>query len=162
MRTVLSGARKFAACVVIVSCAVQSAAPRADDTPLAFEDPAQEQRYQELLKELRCLVCQNQTLADSHADLAQDLREEIHAQLQQGRSKDEIVDYLVVRYGNFVRYRPTLSAGTLLLWAGPFLLLAAALAILVRLARARRPAPAALGDTDRARLTALLHDRDRH
>ena len=90
--------------------------------PLA-EDPALEARLKAMSQELRCLVCQNSTLADSSAPLAEDLRKEIRAQMRQGKSDKEVVDYLVARYGDFVRYRPPVNNSTALLWFGPFLLL---------------------------------------
>ena len=90
--------------------------------PLA-EDPALEARLKAMSQELRCLVCQNSTLADSSAPLAEDLRKEIRVQLRQGKSDKEVVDYLVARYGDFVRYRPPVNNSTALLWFGPFLLL---------------------------------------
>ncbi len=91
--------------------------------PLVFNDSAQEQHFQQLTEELRCLVCQNQNLADSDAPLAQDLRQEIHDMLIEGRSDDEIRSFLVDRYGDFVLYRPALKGNTLLLWLAPALLL---------------------------------------
>ncbi|MDP3742843.1 MAG: cytochrome c-type biogenesis protein CcmH [Methylotenera sp.] len=94
----------------------------AEARPLA-DDPAVEARLRHLSHELRCLVCQNQTLADSNAPLAQDLRQEVRELIVKGLSDQEITDYLVVRYGDFVRYRPVLNAQTLLLWVGPVLLL---------------------------------------
>ena len=90
--------------------------------PLA-EDPALEARLKAMSQELRCLVCQNSTLADSSAPLAEDLRKEIRTQMRQGKSDKEVVDYLVARYGDFVRYRPPVNNSTALLWFGPFLLL---------------------------------------
>jgi cytochrome c-type biogenesis protein CcmH len=95
----------------------------AEVQPLA-DDPAVEARLRHLSHELRCLVCQNQTLADSNAPLAQDLRQEVRELIVKGLSDQEITDYLVVRYGEFVRYRPAVNAQTLLLWIGPALLLA--------------------------------------
>jgi cytochrome c-type biogenesis protein CcmH len=91
--------------------------------PLVFNNSEQEQRFQDLTEELRCLVCQNQNLADSDAPLAQDLRKEIHDMLLDGRSDDEIRSFLVDRYGDFVLYRPALKGNTLLLWLAPALLL---------------------------------------
>src|SRR5690606_14098191 len=91
--------------------------------PLVFNNSEQEQRFQDLTEELRCLVCQNQNLADSDAPLAQDLRKEIHNMLIDGRSDDEIRSFLVDRYGDFVLYRPALKGNTLLLWLAPALLL---------------------------------------
>jgi cytochrome c-type biogenesis protein CcmH len=90
--------------------------------PLA-EDPVLEARLKAMSHELRCLVCQNQTLADSDAPLAEDLRKEIRTQMRQGKTDQEVIDYLVARYGDFVRYRPPVNNTTALLWFGPFLLL---------------------------------------
>ncbi len=90
--------------------------------PLA-DDPALEARLKAMSQELRCLVCQNSTLADSDAPLAEDLRKEIRTQMRAGKTDQEIVDYLVARYGDFVRYRPPVNSNTVLLWFGPFLLL---------------------------------------
>jgi cytochrome c-type biogenesis protein CcmH len=90
--------------------------------PLA-DDPTLEARMKAMSQELRCLVCQNSTLADSDAPLAEDLRKEIRVQMRAGKSDQEIVDYLVARYGDFVRYRPPVNSNTVLLWFGPFLLL---------------------------------------
>ena len=87
------------------------------------EDPALEARLKAMSQELRCLVCQNSTLADSSAPLAEDLRKEIRSQMRQGKSDKEVIDYLVARYGDFVRYRPPVNNSTALLWFGPFLLL---------------------------------------
>lgn len=96
-----------------------------------FDDEATEQEYKQLIKELRCLVCQNQNLADSDADLAKDLRQQTFEMLQQGKDKKEITEYMVNRYGDFVLYRPPVKSDTLLLWAGPFILLLAVLLIVV-------------------------------
>jgi cytochrome c-type biogenesis protein CcmH len=90
--------------------------------PLA-EDPVIEARLKAMSQELRCLVCQNQTLADSSAPLAEDLRKEIRVLMHEGKTDKEVVDYLVARYGDFVRYRPPVNNETALLWFGPFLLL---------------------------------------
>ncbi len=109
----------------------------------ASADPALEQRVQRLANELRCLVCQNQTIADSNAELAVDLRQQVREQLQQGKSEQEILDYMVHRYGDFVRYRPPVKAQTLVLWLGPFLLMAGGLLVLLRFLRRRRPTEAA-------------------
>src|SRR5687768_13318885 len=91
----------------------------------ALPDPVLEQRVRALAEELRCLVCQNQTLADSNADLAVDLRREIREKMRAGMSDKAVTDYLVTRYGDFVLYRPPFKPTTLLLWLGPFLLLVA-------------------------------------
>ncbi len=96
-----------------------------------FEDAATEASYKELIKELRCLVCQNQNLADSDADLAKDLRQQTYEMLIQGKSREQIVAYMVQRYGDFVLYRPPVKSSTLMLWAGPFALLLLVLVIVV-------------------------------
>jgi len=106
----------------------------------AAADPALEQRVMTLASELRCLVCQNQTLADSNAPLAEDLRNQVREKMRQGASDSEIVDYMVARYGDFVLYRPPLKLTTLLLWFGPLLLLASGFAVLLRRVLRRRPA----------------------
>jgi len=102
---------------------------------------ANEQRIRQLEEKLRCLVCQNQSLADSNAELAGDLRREVNEQVRAGKSDDEVVAYLVQRYGDFVRYDPPFKASTALLWLGPFLLLVAAASVLVFAVRRRRNAP---------------------
>ena len=110
---------------------------------IAKPDPQVEARLKNLAEELRCLVCQNQTIADSTAPLALDLRNQIRQQVAQGRSDDQIRTYMVERYGDFVLYRPPLRATTVLLWVGPFVLLLGGLAIylfMVRRPRAARPA----------------------
>lgn len=102
-----------------------------------FDDPAKQQAYENLVKELRCLVCQNQSLADSDADLAKDLRTEVYNIIQSGKSEQEAVKFLVDRYGDFVLYNPPLKASTSLLWIGPFVLLLAGLTWLGLLAKKR-------------------------
>jgi cytochrome c-type biogenesis protein CcmH len=115
------------------------------------EDPALEQRVMQISNELRCLVCQNQTIADSNADLAIDLRKQVREQLSQGKSEQEILDYMVQRYGDFVRYRPPVKMQTLVLWMGPFLLLAGGLFALMRFLRRRRQS-SEFNDVSQARL----------
>jgi len=105
--------------------------------PLA-EDPALEKQVNEIAAELRCLVCQNQTIADSHADLAVDLKNQVREMVRSGKTQDEIVDYMVQRYGDFVRYRPPVKASTYLLWAGPFLLLFLGIIVLMQNLKKRR------------------------
>jgi len=107
------------------------------DTPVEFENQADKQRYNKLIEELRCLVCQNQSLADSHAGLAQDLRNEVFRMVVAGDSNKEIIEYLITRYGDFVLYRPPVKNTTYLLWFGPFLMLIIALVIIVRVIRVR-------------------------
>ncbi|MFM8330117.1 MAG: cytochrome c-type biogenesis protein [Candidatus Methylumidiphilus sp.] len=123
-----------------------------------FDDPAKQQAYENLVKVLRCLVCQNQSLADSDADLAKDLRTEVYNIIQSGKSEADAAKFLVDRYGDFVLYKPPLKAATSLLWLGPFVLLLAGLGYLVLLAVKRsraRQADVALSDEERRRLLEL-------
>ena len=122
---------------------------------MAQEDPALEKRVRDLSSELRCLVCQNQTLADSSAPLAVDLRNQVREQLKSGKSERDVMDFLVERYGDFVLYRPPLKASTVLLWAGPFILLAFGLFLLFLRIKRKVRAPE-LSDAERARAAKLL------
>jgi cytochrome c-type biogenesis protein CcmH len=101
-----------------------------------FDTPQMEADYNKLVDELRCLVCQNQNLAGSDADLAQDLRRETYEMLQQGKTPQQVVEFMVARYGDFVLYRPQFKSSTYLLWLGPFLLLVVVLVIVLRRLRA--------------------------
>ena len=103
----------------------------------AAPDPVLEARMLSIAAELRCLVCQNQTIADSHSGLAEDLRREVREQLRRGASDEQIIQYMTDRYGDFVRYRPPFKASTLVLWVGPVVLLVAGLAILAVVLRRR-------------------------
>lgn len=115
---------------------LQSVISSAEEAQPLQADVVVEAQVQRLSEELRCLVCQNQTIADSHAELAQDLKQEIREMAAKGMSDRAIIDYLVARYGDFVRYRPPLKASTLLLWLGPFaLMLAGAIGLVVMLRR---------------------------
>jgi cytochrome c-type biogenesis protein CcmH len=123
-----------------------------------FDEPTKQQAYENLVKELRCLVCQNQSLADSDADLAKDLRTEVYNIIQSGKSEQEAVKFLVDRYGDFVLYNPPLKTTTSLLWLGPFGLLLAGLVYLGLLAKKRsagRKTEPALTEEERQRLLAL-------
>lgn len=110
----------------------------AEDIPMVFSDPAQEKQFKELTEELRCLVCQNQSLADSSAGLAQDLRREVYRMVIDGDSDEEIVNYLVARYGDFILYRPPLKPSTYFLWLGPVIFLGFAVFIAISSARAKK------------------------
>ncbi|CAM4377591.1 MAG: Cytochrome c-type biogenesis protein CcmH [Legionellaceae bacterium] len=105
---------------------------------LTFSHPQQAERYQALILELRCLVCQNQTIADSNAPLAKDLRQEVATLIQRNYSDEAIKQYLIQRYGQFILYKPLLTKETELLWFGPFLLLAIAFTVLILIIRQRR------------------------
>ncbi len=110
-------------------------AQASDPTPLQFKDATQEARFHKLATELRCVMCQNQSLADSNAQIAQDLRREVLVLMNDGKSDAEIKRFLVDRYGEFVLYKPEVSGGTWLLWFGPLLLLLAGAGVVFRLVR---------------------------
>lgn len=139
----------------LITCCLPALAKEA--APLA-QDPALEARMLHLSKELRCLVCQNETLADSQADLAKDLREEVREKMRQGMSDVEIKHYLTQRYGDFVLYKPPVKSITWLLWFGPFVLLAGGAAALVMFLRGQRRVldDAALAPDEATRVRALL------
>jgi cytochrome c-type biogenesis protein CcmH len=141
--------------VLLLALAITAGAREA--APLA-QDPVLEQRAMRLAEELRCLVCQNQSLAESHADLALDLKNQVREQIKAGRTDAEIRDYMVARYGDFVLYRPPVKATTLLLWAGPFVLLVAAVLGLGLYLRRRhgRVVETELSAEQHARAQALL------
>jgi cytochrome c-type biogenesis protein CcmH len=122
-----------------------------------FKTPEQEAIYQGLIKELRCLVCQNQDIAGSNAELAQDLRRQTYEMVSAGKSRDDVVAYMVERYGDFVLYRPPFKMKTLLLWVGPPLFLLLSLLFLVKFLR-NRPAKAEieLDNTQRESMRDLL------
>ena len=113
---------------------------QADAAPLQFRDAAEETRFHALAAELRCVMCQNQSLADSNALIALNLRREVLALMRQGRSDAEIKDFLVARYGEFVLYKPRMEGRTWLLWAGPALLLLAGAGAVAVVVRRRKPA----------------------
>jgi cytochrome c-type biogenesis protein CcmH len=126
---------------------------------VAHPDAKVEQRLKALAEELRCLVCQNQTIADSNAPLALDLRNQIRGQIGQGRSDEQIRAYMVERYGDFVLYRPPFKASTVVLWLGPLALLALGAGVFLTVVRRRRAAPAEpLPPEEARRIDALLRD----
>jgi len=126
-----------------------------------FDNPEQEQQYNRLIAELRCLVCQNQNLADSNAELAQDLRQEVYEMIQNGATDQEIVSFMVARYGDFVLYRPPFKSTTAFLWIGPFIILAVGFVILLMFIRKRRQSAAVeLDETEQARAQQLLNDNN--
>ena len=132
------------------------AAPAPNAAPAAVLSPEQEQRADKLAHGLRCLVCQNQTLADSNAPLAHDMRNLIHAQLAEGRSDAQIMRFFEDRYGDFVRYDPPFKPITWLLWLGPFALLALGFWVLMRTLKRRSGARAPLTADERARAARFL------
>ncbi len=125
---------------------------------LAQPMPEAQQREARLAAELRCLVCQNQTIADSNADLAQDLRRQIREQITAGKSDAQIIDFMTARYGDFVLYRPPLKVITILLWFGPALIFAGAVVLVWRMKRARRGEAQTLSPGERQRAAQLLSD----
>ena len=130
-----------------------------------FRDENERARYRTLVEELRCPKCQNQNIADSNAPIAMDLRREIFRMLEENKSNDEIVEYLVDRYGDFVRYKPPVNAKTLLLWYGPVGLLVLGFGVLAMILMRRRRAGSAsssqtLSEAERARLATLLDKKD--
>ena len=130
----------------------------ADEAKSLADNPALEAQVMNIAIDLRCLVCQNETIAGSHADLAIDLRNQIRDQLQQGKSKQEILDYMVARYGDFVLYNPPLKKNTLFLWLGPFALLALGITLLFRHIRREQQStsPSVNPSSDIERARALL------
>ncbi|MBX3619035.1 MAG: cytochrome c-type biogenesis protein CcmH [Rhizobacter sp.] len=139
--------------LAFVVCAAQAN----EAAPLA-EDPAVEARLVHISEELRCLVCQNESLAGSRADLAMDLRREIRTMIKEGKTDQQIRDFLVDRYGDFVLYRPPVKPTTWLLWGGPFVLMIGGLIGLVGFLRRRKPADAPLSPEEQRRAEALLNE----
>jgi cytochrome c-type biogenesis protein CcmH len=146
-------------CLLFILLLACGQATSAGEAAPATADPKLEERVTAIASELRCLVCQNQTLADSNAPLAVDLRGQIREQMQKGASERDVVDYMVARYGDFVLYRPPFKTTTVLLWAGPLLLMLIGLAVLYRRLIRRRAEPdIGLSEQDRLRAEALLRD----
>jgi cytochrome c-type biogenesis protein CcmH len=147
--------RQVAWCLMVLVCLVSV---QAKEAPNVAEDPKLEARVIALSSELRCLVCQNQTIADSHAELAIDLKNQVREQMREGKSDDEIRAYMVARYGDFVLYSPPVKPTTMLLWIGPFALLALGAVGMLFYVRRRRARPAAtdMSETERERAHALL------
>jgi cytochrome c-type biogenesis protein CcmH len=143
--------------VALLLAAAPLVAPAKDAVPTE-QDPVAARRAVALSEKLRCLVCQNQSIAESNAELAVDLRRQINEQIAAGRSDGEIVDFMVQRYGDFVLYRPPFKASTVLLWLGPALLLVLGFLTLRRVLRSRQRADEdrPLSDEDRARAGRLL------
>ena len=126
-----------------------------------FAHEADKERFKHLIGQLRCLVCQNQSLLDSDAELAHDLRAEVYEMMTSGRSDQEITTFLVDRYGDFVLYNPPIKPSTYLLWFGPFVLLAIAALLLLRAVRRQKQATTTeISETDRTRLDDLLGERN--
>lgn len=126
-----------------------------------FDDPAQTQDFRDLIGELRCLVCQNESLAGSQASVAQDLRKEVYRMMREGKSRQEVVDFLVARYGDFVLYEPPIRPSTYILWLGPFVFVGLGAFLLLRTLQRKKAEPEAeLTAAERARLQQLLASTD--
>ena len=133
------------------------------EAPLMAEDPKLEARLVDISQELRCLVCQNESLASSHAELADDLRNEVRELIRAGKSDQEVKDFLVARYGDFVLYRPEVKPLTWVLWFGPFLLLVLGvigMALYLRQRQSEQTAKTSLSDEDRRKVQELLKSGD--
>jgi len=145
---------------LVATLTLSTSAFAKDAAPLAA-DEAVEKRLVNIAEELRCLVCQNESLAGSHADLAEDLRREVRSLIKQGKTDQEVKDFLVSRYGDFVLYRPPVKPTTWFLWIGPFVLLAAGLGGLILFLRRRGQQVVSnnLSDEDKKRAEALLKEQ---
>ncbi|MCF7718168.1 cytochrome c-type biogenesis protein CcmH [Aeromonas jandaei] len=154
----------IASLLLLLGWGVQAPAMAAIDV-YTFDNDNQEQVFRELTKELRCPKCQNQDIADSNAGLAKDLRDKTYQMVRQGKDKDEIVDYMVARYGNFILYNPPLMASTLILWLGPLLVIVIGLGVVVMRSRrpvaAAKPVDSALSEEEQRRLAELLKEEEK-
>ena len=153
---------RLAVSLLFAALASTPLATSAADAVPTEKDSVAAARAVKLSEKLRCLVCQNQTIADSNAELAQDLRRQIHEQIAAGKTDDEIVAYMVARYGDFVLYQPPVKATTALLWAGPGLLVAFGFVVLARVLRERRAQAEAppLSADEHERAARLLGSND--
>ncbi|AML57608.1 cytochrome c-type biogenesis protein [Serratia rubidaea] len=150
---------KFAA--VILAALLSFSAAAAIDT-YRFDSVEQEQQYRELTEQLRCPKCQNNSIADSNAIIAADMRAKVYELMMQGQNKQQVIDYMVARYGNFVTYEPPVTPATLILWVGPLLFVLIGGAVVIM--RSRRRAPAnndEFSAQEKQRLAALLEETDR-
>ena len=155
--------KRFVAGLLLIGLVITGTSAFAKEAVPMSADPELEKKVNEIAAELRCLVCQNQTIADSHAELAVDLKNQVREMVKQGKTRDDVVDYMVQRYGDFVRYRPPIKPTTYLLWVGPFLLLIGGLIILVVNLRKRKElvTDAPLSQEEHQKLESLLHSQDK-
>jgi len=144
----IASVRALLCALLLAVVGVAMAQKAVDPTPLQFRDAAESERFHDLVVELRCVMCQNQSLADSNAQIAVDLRHEVLDLMRAGRSDQEIRDFLVARYGEFVLYRPRVSPTTWLLWFGPLLFVLGGGAVIWRLLRRDRTAAPPVADED--------------
>jgi cytochrome c-type biogenesis protein CcmH len=127
--------------IVVIASLMFTMAAFAIDTGKAFDDPEMQARYERLIAETRCVTCQNQSIKDSNAFIAADLRREIQRLMSEGKSDEEIAEFLVTRYGDFVLYRPRMAGKTMLLWIAPFAFVLFAIFVLIRVLRHRMALP---------------------
>lgn len=153
--------KQFCLLLILILLFVSSGISAKEAQPLAA-DPELEKKVNAITSELRCLVCQNQTIADSHAELAVDLKNQVREMVRNGKTRDDVVDYMVQRYGDFVRYRPPVKPTTYLLWAGPFLLLAGGLTLLIVNLRRRKSvvSDSPLTEEEQQKLESILHSQN--
>jgi len=143
--------------VISACCLFWAAQSPAGLEKFDFSGNVDEDRYKELITEIRCLVCQNQSLADSDAELAHDLRQEVYDLMQKGQDNTQIVDFLVYRYGDFVLYKPPVKPSTYWLWYGPFALLVLGIIMLIKTVRQRgKQTDAGFSEREQARLDKIL------
>ena len=155
---ILPQSLKASLCLLVTLAGLLFCVPgMARDAVPVGADPVIHARMMKLASVLRCLMCQNQTIADSHAPLAEDLRNQITEQMQQGKTDEEIMAYMVARYGDFVLYRPPLKATTVLLWGGPALLVLLGIGLVVRTARRSAAIAATTSQSDQDAMHAVEH-----
>ncbi len=127
-----------------------------------FADPVKKERFDKLINELRCTVCQNQTIADSNADLAKDLRDKVYVMINDGKSDQQIKDFMVARFTDFVLYKPPVKKSTYLLWTGPFIMMGLAIVFLIAYIRKRTRTPSpSIDEHDHERVQALLKEQQK-
>lgn len=151
MRTLLLG--------LVVTFIMVSAVSAKNENRYQFDNEEQRETYQQLIKELRCPKCQNQNIADSNAPLAEDMRDRTYEMLKAGQTREEIIQYMVARYGNFVHYRPPLTAATSILWWAPLLIIFIGIAVAVILTR-KKKAVVELTQEERTRIEQLRKPGD--
>ena len=127
--------------IAVALCALGGVPARALDANGQLEDPALQARFERIAKDLRCLVCQNESIADSNVELASDLRRQVREMLVAGNSDDEIFDFMTDRYGEFVRFNPPVDRKTALIWGAPFIVLLLGVVIIIRIVRGRSRMP---------------------
>jgi cytochrome c-type biogenesis protein CcmH len=148
--------RLYGLLAVLILCGFTAVAATDNRQSRQFNSVQQEQQYQSLIRQLRCPKCQNTDIADSNAIIAADMRDKVFQLMQQGRTKQQIIDYMVARYGHFVTYDPPLNPLTLLLWLGPLLVIALGALVIIRLGKSGKSGLLALSDAERRRLQSLL------